>query len=333
MTLILDTRRVPADHRGDLVRETIAATVVPVDIDFPDPAGPAVRGAITDLGDLRVCSIRSNAVTVERTPRLARDALPPSIFLGVQLAGSSLIVPGGREVVLGPDNLAFSLSTSPYTLVDGEGVRQHFFSIPVAALAFPHDALDRLAAVSLSPGHPIADLTRAYLLRLASRPGAYTPTEAALVGRPSIELVRALVATHLDTSAATRDSLSSTLLLRILEHVRVHLHDPDLSATRIAAAHHISVRHLYNVLARGEIALGDWIRTRRLEACRDELRRPSSRHLTVAAVAHRWGFRDTSTFGRLFRSAYGLTPHQWRTLEPGPPARPTNRSLDHQEHP
>ena len=321
MTLILDTRQVEAEHRGDLVRETIAATVVPVNIDFPAASGPVVRGAITDFGDLRVCSIRSNAVQVERTPRLARDALVPSIFLGVQLAGSSLIVQGGREVVLGPGNLAFSLSTSPYTLVDSDGVRQHFFSIPVAALALPHDSVDQLAAVSLSPGHPIADLARTYFQRLAAHATDYSATEAAMVGRPSIELVRALIATHLDATAETRESLSSTLLLRVLEYVRVHLHEPGLSAAQIAAAHHISVRHLYNVLGRGDISLGDWIRTHRLEACRDELRRPASRHLTIAGIARRWGFRDTSTFGRLFRTAYGVTPSEWRAL-------PSTRLLD-----
>lgn len=314
MTLVLDTRTVAAEVRGDLVRETIAATVVPVHIDFPAPSGPAVRGAISDFGHLRVCSIRSNATKVERTPRLARDALTPSIFLGLQLEGSSLIVQDGREVVLDQGNLAFSISTSPYTLIDGSGVRQHFFSIPVAALALSHDAVRRLAAVSLSPGHPITDLTRAYLGRLAARPRSYSSVAAGAVGRPSVELVRALITTHLDAAALTTDSLDTTLQLRLVEYIRWHLHEPGLNAAQIAAAHHISVRHLYNVLAASNISLGDWIRGQRLEACRDELRRPASHHLTIAAIAHRWGFRDSSSFGRVFRSTYGLTPRAWRNL-------------------
>lgn len=319
MTLVLDTKQVATEDRADMVRETIAATVVPVNIDFPAVSGPMVRGAISDFGHLRVCSIRSNATQVERTPRLARDALPPSIFLGLQLEGTSLIVQDGREVVLDQGNLAFSISTSPYTLVDGAGIRQHFFSIPVAALALTHDTVQNLAAVSLSPGHPITDLTRTYLQRLAARPDAYSPTDALSTGRPSIELVRALITTHLDAGGLARDSLNTTLQLRLLEYIRVHLHEPALSAAQIAAAHHISVRQLYNVLADSDIALGDWVRARRLEACRDELRRPPSQHLTIAAVAHRWGFRDTSSFGRAFRAAYGLSPRQWRNLSPARP--------------
>jgi AraC-like DNA-binding protein len=102
------------------------------------------------------------------------------------------------------------------------------------------------------------------------------------------------------------------LQLRILEYVRAHLGDQKLSAQQIAAEHHISVRHLYNVLGEGQIMLGDWIRARRLEACRDQLSRPAARQMTIAAIARQWGFVDPSNFGRLFRAEYGMTPRQWR---------------------
>jgi hypothetical protein len=46
------------------------------------------------------------------------------------------------------------------------------------------------------------------------------------------------------------------------------LHGPDLSANQIAAANFISVRYLYKVLSQSGVGLTDWIRTRRLEACR-----------------------------------------------------------------
>jgi AraC-like DNA-binding protein len=312
VTLHLDTRQIPAADRADAVREIIASTVVHVDIDFPEAHGPAVLGAITDIGDLRVCSIRSNATKVERTRRLARDELRPSIFLGVQLAGSSLIVQNGREAVLRPGDLAFSDSTAPYTLLDDDGIRQHFFSIPMASLALPYDAIRQLAAVTLSPGHPVADLAATYFRRLGSRPDIFTQPGVAAVGRPSIELVRALITTHLDASALAGETSEATLLLRILEYARAHLPEPGLNAAQIAAVHHISVRHLYNVLGRGDISLGDWIRTRRLEECRDELSRPLARSDTISSVARRHGFSDPSSFGRLFRAANGLSPREWR---------------------
>lgn len=319
MTCILDTRQFPAADRADAVRETLARAVVHVDIDFPEPVGLIGRAAITNVGDLQVCSVRSNATKVERTPRLARDELPPSIFLGVQLAGSSLIVQGDREAVLQPGDLAFSDSTAPYTLLDGEGIRQHFFRIPMASLALPYDAIRQLSAVTLSPGHPVADLAATYFRRLGSRPDIFEQPGAAAVGRPSIELVRALITTHLDASALMTESSEATLLLRILEYTRAHLPEPGLNATQIAAAHHISVRHLYNILARGGISLGEWMRAQRLAACKDELSSPLASSVNIGSIARRHGFTDPSSFGRLFRAAYGVSPREWRAMSPDNP--------------
>ena len=310
MTLVLDTREIAPGDRADAVRETIAGTVVKVNIDFGSTA--SVRGAITDLGPVRICSVQSNATKVERTPRLARDDTEPRIFLALQTAGSSLIVQNGREAVLRPGDLAFSDSTAPYSLIDGAGIRQHFFSIPVAALALPRDAISRLSAVTLSPGDPVADLTARFFGRLADRPDIFDGPGAEAIGRPSVELVRALIATHLGTPALAREPMHESLHLRIAEYVRSHLGEPGLSAAQIAAAHHISVRYLYQVLAAAGIPLGAWIRGQRLEGSRLDLSRPGARLTPIAAVARRWGFADPSSFGRSFRAAYGMSPREWR---------------------
>jgi AraC-like DNA-binding protein len=314
MALILDTRRFAAAERADAVRQIIASTVVHVDIDFPAEGGPAaVYGAITDLGQVRVCSVRSNATRAERTPAQARDSMEPRIFLALQIAGSSLIVQDGREAVLRPGDLAFSESTSPYTVLDGDGIRQHVFAIPAAALALPQDVIRQLAAVSLSPKHPVADLAAAYFSRIAARPDIFARPGTHAVGQPSIDLVRALMTTHLETSLAGKESLHATLQLRILEYMRAHLADPALNAAQIAAAHHISVRHLYNILGETGISLGDWIREQRLEKCRDALAHSGDQATAITHLARQWGFRDVSSFGRSFRATYGMSPREWRT--------------------
>lgn len=323
-TVLLDTGEFAVEDRADVVRETIASTVVHVDIDFPRELGPAaVRGAITDWGPIRVCSVHSNATRVERTLRLARDDLEPRIFLALQMAGTSLIVQNGREAVLRPGDLAFSDSTSPYSLIDAEGIRQHFFSIPVAALALPQDSIARLAAVTLSPDDPVADLAAAYFGRLAARPDIFDGPGAEAVGLPSVELVRALLTTHLGTAPAARDSLHATLRLRIMEYVRTHLGEPNLSAVQIASAHSISVRQLYRTLEADGISLSASIRDQRLEGCRRELSGPASQFTPIAAIASRWGFADASSFSRSFRARYGMSPREWRDRPRGWPSSRT----------
>jgi AraC-like DNA-binding protein len=145
-----------------------------------------------------------------------------------------------------------------------------------------------------------------------ARPDIFALPGADAVGQPSIELVRALITTHLDASVLGKESLHATLQLRILEYMRAHLTDPDLNAVQIAAAHYISVRHLYNVLGEGGISLGDWIRARRLEECRSALARPAGQFIAITRLARQWGFRDASSFGRSFRATYGMSPREWR---------------------
>jgi AraC-like DNA-binding protein len=44
-----------------------------------------------------------------------------------------------------------------------------------------------------------------------------------------------------------------------------------LAAAQVAAANHISERHLYNILGASGITLADWIRKQRLERCRNDI--------------------------------------------------------------
>ncbi len=311
MPFVLNTSVVDEVDRAEFVHEALAMTMVPIELHWPhERPGVIAHGVITELGDLTVCSGRTSAVRVERTPALARDALKPSIFVNVQLTGSSMVVQGDREAVLHPGDLVIYDSTAPYTLLNDTGMTGEFFRIPHSALAMPHDMIRKACAVSLSPGHPLTSLTNDYLRRLAADREILTAPDGDLVGHPSIELVRAVIATHLKADKFRVEPLAATLQLRILEYARHHLNDPNLCAEQIAAAHYISVRQLYRVLAESGISLADWIRTRRLEACRQELERTSS--TIVAAVARRYGFSNMSSFSRAFRAEYGLSPREWR---------------------
>jgi AraC-like DNA-binding protein len=313
VTVLLDSGQIPAGDRGEAVREAIARMKVPLDIEFPAGLGPVVRGAFTDLGSLRICSCRSNATRIERTAQLVRDDFEPSVFLGLQKSGSSLVVQGGRKAVLRPGDLILFTTTAPFTVVDAGGIRQYLIRLPIDRLGLPEDLLRQVSAVRLSPGHPVADLAAAYFQRMASRPDLFQHPGAVAVSQPSIDLIRALITTHLDATVLAREAAQASLGLRVMEYVRSHLGDPHLDAAQIAAEHYISVRHLYNVLAQAGVSLGTWIRTQRLENCRADLAQPSET-ATIAAVAHRWGFTDASSFGRLFRTAYGLSPREWRAL-------------------
>ena len=55
--------------------------------------------------------------------------------------------------------------------------------------------------------------------------------------------------------ARTREAMADSLSTRITMYLQQHLADPDLSPARIARAHNISVRHLYNIWADRDLSL------------------------------------------------------------------------------
>ncbi len=101
---------------------------------------------------------------------------------------------------------------------------------------------------------------------------------------------------------------------RILDYVRRHLYEPDLTAQQIAAAHHISLRYLYKLCERDHLSLESLVVAQRLAAAKAELVSRAGRRQTIAAVAHSCGFANPSFFAARFQRTYGLSPREWRRL-------------------
>ncbi|MEV8353412.1 helix-turn-helix domain-containing protein [Streptomyces niveus] len=313
MSPVLDTAFIPPRDREEVVRNAVWESMVAVEIDHGPPAEDiSVRIGLGAVGPLKICSARATAVTLSRTERLARKDDEPAVTLGIQMAGSSMVVQNGRECLLEPGHCAVFESIAPYTLLYDEGVDHRFIRFPRAALALPDRLLRDMTAVALGPGNPVASLAFTYFSQLAVTDELHRGGHADAVVEPSVELLRAALTTQHGNSGLAKAPLEATLGLRINQYIREHLADRDLSAARIAAAHGISVRHLYTVLSRSGISLGDWIRTRRLAECRRELAGPDGRLRTVAAIGRRWGFVDATHFSKVFKRTYGISPRAWR---------------------
>jgi AraC-like DNA-binding protein len=330
----LDTIALAPRDRQDAVRALVWENVVRVEIDHQVPAADmSVSLTLGRCGELGVCTTRATATTVRRTPRLAREDTEPMVFLSLQRSGSSIVVQHGREAVLTPGDFAIYDTASPYSLLFDDGIDATFFRIPRAALALPNRDVRDAAAVRITSGNPLARLTSQFLARLADDPMILSAGYGAAAAIPTIELIRAALSVQLGDDQVSRDPLERTLAARILADMRAHLTDPDLSPAAVAARHHISVRYLHRILQRENIRFGEWIRRSRLEGTRRDLINLAPTGTPVAAVARRWGFTDAAHFSKTFRTAYGLSPREWRAFHhrTGPPVQaqpPATKSFD-----
>ncbi len=312
--LSLSIADVPARDRVDFLYETIWSNVLPVEMTFaPDPAEIDVRFRVGEAGRVNFSSARSSANALRRTSALVRRDDEPQVFLALQVAGTTVVEQAGSQALLRPGDMTVYDSTRPYTVENRELTELHYFRIPREALALPQRRLDPLLAVRIGADtNPLASAVGSFFTTLATSSALDHPDAARLIAEPGIELVRALLAVHAGADDAARASLEGSLVLRVRQYVRDHLHERDLTPPRIAAAHHVSLRHLYAVLADAGIGLRATIQEQRLDACRRELRDPRHAHQAVATIGRRWGFVDPSHFGRVFRAAFDLTPTEWR---------------------
>ncbi|WP_078612524.1 helix-turn-helix domain-containing protein [Streptomyces canus] len=93
-------------------------------------------------------------------------------------------------------------------------------------------------------------------------------------------------ANPISTQATVLDLVRTLAAARRRLRVARHLADPGLSAGRVAEAIGVSARHLGRIFRPTGVSPSRYILEQRLDRARQVLADPSSRHLTIAEVAH-----------------------------------------------
>jgi len=305
---------VPAERRVkawlDVVCDALGALDVRMDRDIP------LRGQIeaARLGPLGVGRIQTSTPhSVHRTPGLIRRDGQELHRAVLVVSGTVLLGQDGRTARLGSGDMAIYDFARPYELVYDSVVELAVFSFPRELLTLPADSVSQLAAVPIRGVDGTAALAAPLLRRVAEDAETYQPASAVRLSTVVMDLLATTVAERASqTAALSPETRERMLLRRVHTFVEQRLGDTDLSPAMVAAAHHVSVRHLHRLFESQDMTVAAWIRQRRLERCRRDLADPVNIGQSVGAVAARWGLPDPAHFSRLFRQAYGASPAEYR---------------------
>ncbi|MFE7588437.1 AraC family transcriptional regulator [Kitasatospora sp. NPDC057512] len=235
--------------------------------------------------------------------------------LALTLDDSVMITGDGDEIRLAEGDLVFcnpGRSRSPRFADDG---RIAVLRLPRRLLELSEADCDRLTGMVSRGGDGLGALVSSCLAELTGGGRDHSPETMYRLTRTTVDLLVVLVMELLQAEGEDLSTVPrSELLAQIQNHIEKHLTDPDLSPYSIARANHISVRYLHKIFQQEGTTVGQWLRQRRLESCRNDLRRTPNRRIAVSAVANRWGFVSASHFSRIFREEYGMSPSEWQAL-------------------
>ncbi|KDN82278.1 helix-turn-helix domain-containing protein [Kitasatospora cheerisanensis] len=321
MPVVLDTAAVPRADRAEFWHEAVSRTFIPLDVRLREEApGPA---AITSdrMGELQVSLVQAGPQRVVRSAALIARGGEDHLTLALQHRGTARLAQDGHRVLLRPGAFAISDAGRPFAKELDEPFAFTAFHWPRTAGGLTEDDLRVLTATAFDPDAGTARLVACYLERLGRAAGQLEPAAARLAAT-ALDLLVTLAHERRGRPGPDGPGPALATLARVKDHILNHLGDPGLTPERIAAAHHMSVRHLHKLFRYEGVTVMRWIQQRRLEGCRRALARPGGDRTTVAAVANRWGFVSASHFSRSFRAAYGVSPREWqaapvRTAVPG----------------
>jgi AraC family transcriptional activator of tynA and feaB len=309
--MVLSTDHLPVKQREEWLREMIGREFADVEIRPPAEGRLFNETTIFAWEDLRLSSIRSNAITIERLSR-EPDKISQDVYLAVVLlSGDYSLEQDGRAVALRPGDMAIYDATRPHRIFCPGRFSKLIVSIPRSKLKERVGGVERCSALQIAGDRGAGAVAAAFLQSCAAQARELSAAQFAALSENCMDLlVLALAALGPPASGASFGRATSRA--RIKHFVARNLDNPELDAAMVAAGTGMSSRYINDVLSDEGVSLMRYVLRLRLEKCRRDL----SAHLgaPITEVAFRWGFNDISHFSRSFKQRFGYSPRDYRRI-------------------
>ena len=313
MNSIMRFGSLPTAEQFGMWHDAVSKAFVPLEATCRTEDAFGGELVVQDVGAVQVSDVSGGAVLVERSPRTIRCADPGYLKLGMQLRGYCLVTQDGREAPLVPGDLALYDTHRPYQLRFDSEFQMLVVMFPRELLDVRQEDLAKLTARRISGRSGIGSLVSPFLTSLASKLRAEELARTFELSTTVLDLLTAAFSEQLDDeSAVSPETHRHALIFRIKAFIDERLDDPELSSAVVAAAHHISPRYLQKLFEGEGTTVTEWIRRRRLVHCSRELIDRRFVAEPISTIAARWGLVDASHFSKMFRTAYGMSPREFR---------------------
>lgn len=305
MELNYSTSTVAAGQRFEYWSDVVCSHFIPASSRVSNRENFNARFSVRELGSLTLAEISSPQHYWERTPQHLRTGPNEDFMLSLMVSGRGFLSQSGRDMVQRPGDIGLYDASRPFTYhLEPQSVL--LLRVPRNQLLFRVPEAEKLTAVRLAEGHSLAILLasmmrEAAVIEFPEHLNVSVPLAASL-----LDMLAVVLQMHCAGRASALSSREA--LYRVTkDFLNAHLDDCELDVERIASAQHVSARTITRVFAEHGTTPMHWLWQRRLEASRCALVEGRVQQVTQAAFQN--GFSDLSHFCRVFKKAYGMTPH------------------------
>ena len=305
-----------ASDRLECWRDAVSRNLVPLEVLPRESADFSASLHAVRVGRVQMSVISAAPHSIARTRRHIASDAPDFFQLTVQLTGQGVLTQRDRQAQVGPGELVIYDTRRPFTYDLHQSHTGLVLMFPRAMLPLADRDLARVTATPVPCHDGLGQVVLPLLHGLARQMEHLESRGTPRLADNVVDLVGTLLAEYADADRTTEEAGPGLLTERVLLYMEQRLADPVLSPEGIAAAHRISRRYLYKLLAAQGYTVSGWIREQRLARCRRDLTDPALDHLPVGVIGGRWGFADPAHFSHAFKAAYGMSPRAARKARP-----------------
>lgn len=276
------------------------------------PIGRMYRYPFGEMTFIRAIT-RGGAHRAVRSQRLIQASTKNDFAIALLISGSVTLSQGSSQAFLRPGDMAIFDSSREYAIEVSRGFDALWMGVPrhrlEGRLAVATEVLAQRIDGGCGVGHVASSMLRAAL----DEAHQLRPAEANRMANHLLDLLGlALASPNPDAPQASQSRYASSTLRRVQGFIENHLDDEMLTPEVIAQAHYVSVRYLNKLFEREGTSVARWMRLRRLERCRSDIESGSQVRQKICDIAYSHGFKNVSSFNRIFKSHFGCSPRALR---------------------
>jgi AraC-like DNA-binding protein len=211
--------------------------------------------------------------------------------------------------VLQPGTVLITSTRARWRFVIPHHLTKRTIKVPMTALSrFDRGSHVPTCQLMDTAENPLAKMLQDFLAGIDGQFARMSPVEIEAARNAVLTLIAGMLRASELPDVGEGELLP--LLRRQLERwIMNHLSGGAVRVRDLAAAHNVAPRTVHRAFEATGDTVGSIVRKHRLAAARDDLVNTS---LSIAAIAHRWGFCDASHLGREFRREMSLSPSDYR---------------------